>query len=32
MKVEMFKRNVEYTNKDGENKTATNFFVQCGEV
>ena len=32
MKVELFKRIVEYTNKEGETKTATNFFVQCGEV
>ena len=30
--VKLFKKNVEYTNKDGEVKTATNYFVQCGNV
>lgn len=32
MVVGLFKKNVEYVNKDGEKKTATNFFVQCGNV
>ena len=32
MVVGLFKKNVEYTNQDGEVKTATNFFVQCGNV
>ena len=30
--VKLFKKQVEYQNKDGEDKTATNFFVQCGDV
>lgn len=32
MQVNLYKRNVEYTNQDGEVKTATNYFVQCGDV
>ena len=31
MQVNLYKKNVEYT-KDGEVKTATNYFVQCGDV
>lgn len=31
MQVNLYKQNVEYT-KDGEVKTATNYFVQCGDV
>lgn len=31
MQVELFKRNVKYV-KDGEEKTATNFFVKLGDV
>ena len=30
--VGLFKKQVEYTNKDGEDKIATNYFVQCGDV
>ena len=32
MQVNLYKKNVEYTNQDGEVKTATNYFVQCGDV
>ena len=32
MQVKLFKKNVEYTNKDGEVKTATNYFLECGDV
>ena len=32
MQVNLYKKVVEYTNQDGEVKTATNYFVQCGDV
>lgn len=32
MQVSLFKRKVPYVNADGEQKTATNFFVSCGDV
>ena len=32
MQVGLYKRNVEYTTKDGEVKKTTNFFVGCGDV
>ena len=32
MQVKLFKKNVEYTTKEGEKKTATNYFLQCGDV
>ena len=32
MQVKLFKKNVNYVNKDGETKVATNYFVQCGDV
>lgn len=32
MMVKLFKKNVEYTTNAGEKKTATNYFVQCGDV
>lgn len=32
MMVKLFKRNVEYTTATGEVKTATNYFLQCGDV
>ena len=32
MTVKLFKKVVNYVNKDGEAKTATNYFVQCGDV
>lgn len=32
MQVNLFKRRVPYVDKDGENKIATNFFVECGDV
>ena len=31
MQVNLYKRNVNYTNQDGEVKSATNFFVRCGD-
>ena len=32
MVVKLYKKHVDYTTKDGEVKTATNFFVECGDV
>ncbi len=32
MQVELYKKNVEYTTQAGEKKTATNYFVGCGNV
>ena len=32
MQVKLFKKNVEYTTQAGEKKTATNYFVECGDV
>lgn len=32
MEVKLYKKVVSYKNKDGEEKTATNYFVQCGDV
>lgn len=32
MQVELYKKNVEYTTNSGEKKTATNYFVKCGDV
>ena len=32
MMVKLFKKNVEYTTNKGEKKTATNYFVECGDV
>ena len=32
MQVKLYKRNVEYTTKEGEVKKATNYFVECGDV
>lgn len=32
MEVKLFKQNVEYVTNAGEKKTATNYFVQCGDV
>ena len=29
--VSLYKKQVEYQNKDGETKTATNYFVKCGD-
>lgn len=31
MQVKLFKKVVEYTTQAGEKKTATNFFVECGD-
>ena len=30
--AKLFKKLAKYTDKDGKEKTATNFFVQCGDV
>lgn len=30
--VKLFKKNVTYIDKDGQEKTATNFYVFCGSV
>lgn len=30
--VKLWKKQVQYTNKDGEERTATNFFVACGDI
>ena len=32
MVVKLYKKHVDYTTRDGEVKTATNFFVECGDV
>lgn len=32
MTVELFKRKVKYVNAQNEEKTATNFYIQCGDV
>ena len=32
MTVELYKKNVEYTTSNGEKKTATNYYVKCGDV
>lgn len=32
MQVKLYKRNVEFKNTKGEKKTATNYFVECGDV
>lgn len=32
MQVNLFKRKTSYVNQDGEPKTATNFFVCCGDI
>ena len=32
MQVKLYKRNVEYTTKEGEVKKITNYFVECGDV
>lgn len=32
MQVKLYKKVVNYTNQDGEVKTATNYFVECGDV
>ena len=32
MQVKLFKKYGEYTTKEGEKKTATNYFLQCGDV
>jgi hypothetical protein len=31
METKLFKRNVTYTDKSGEEKKAVNFFIQCGD-
>lgn len=30
--VKLWKKQAQYTNKDGEERTATNFFVDCGGI
>lgn len=30
--VELFKKKSKYNDKDGQEKTATNFYVKCGDV
>ena len=30
MQLELFKRMAQYTDKDGKERTATNFFLKCG--
>ena len=32
MQVKLYKKNGEYTTKDGEVKKVTNYFVECGDV
>jgi len=32
MQVKLFKKLVPYVDKEGEEKVATNFFVECGDV
>lgn len=32
MQVNLFKRRVPYVNKDGEERIATNFYVDCGGI
>ena len=32
MTVELFKKKVKYTNDKNEEKIATNFYIQCGDV
>ena len=32
MNVQLFKKNANYKDKDGNEKTATNFFVKCGDM
>lgn len=32
MEVKLYKKAVSYKDKKGEEKTATNYFVQCGDV
>ena len=32
MEVKLFKKNVGYKTQTGEEKTATNYFLQCGDV
>lgn len=32
MQVELYKKKVKYTNDQNEEKTATNFYVMCGDV
>ena len=32
MEVKLFKQSVDYVTNAGEKKTATNYFVQCGDV
>ena len=30
--VKLWKKQAKYVDKDGQERTATNFFVQCGEI
>lgn len=32
MQVDLLKKSSTYTNKDGEEKTAVNFYLRCGET
>ena len=32
MQVELFKKKVSYVNEKNEEKTATNFYIMCGDV
>ena len=32
MELQLFKKNVKYKDKDGNEKTATNFYLKCGDA